>query len=112
MGVVAIDQLIGVLLNHEDEFADHIGLRTVNVLMRALRVGRLGGIGSFFVVGVVFGQVGVHPDLDLSLVSDKNHLLNDVKVADFFVEELETVDSRLVHVKQVMEGNVVDFLES
>jgi hypothetical protein len=112
MGLMAIYQLIGVFLNHQNEFADHIGLGAVNVLMFALRVGRLGGIRCFFVIGVVFGQVGVHPDFDLSLVCDKNHLLHDVKVANFFVEELEAIECRLVHVKKVLKGNVVDFLES
>lgn len=112
MGLMAIYQLIGVFLNHDDEFADHIGLGTINVLMFALRVGWLGGIRSFFVIGVVFSQVGIHPDFDLSLVCYKNHLFNDIKVADFFVEELEAIECRLVHVKKVLKGNVVDFLES
>lgn len=69
-------------------------------------------IARFLVIGVVFGQVSVHPDLDLACLSDENHLLHDVEVPDFLVQNFKPVESGFVHVQQVLERNVVDLLES
>ena len=113
--VAGFKEFIRVFFDHEDEFANHIGLWTVNILRLALGKGGLTGVGvvgGFLVVGVVFGEIGVHPDFDLTRFGDKDHFLDDVKVANLFVEKFEAVESGFVHVKEVLEGNVVDLLES
>ncbi len=113
--VAGFDQFIRVFLDHEDEFSDHIGLGSVNILGLTLgkrRFTYVGVVGGFLVVWVVFGEIGVHPDLNLARFSDENHFLDDVEVANFFIEEFEAVESGFVHVKEVLEGDVVDLLES
>lgn len=61
---------------------------TVYVLggaIRALEVVGVGEVARFLVIGIVFGQIGVHPDLNLACLSDKDHFLHNVKIPDFLV---------------------------
>jgi hypothetical protein len=67
---------------------------------------------SFLVVRIVFSEIGVHPDLDSAGFGDEDHFLDDIKVANFFVEKFESIKCGFVHVKKILEWNVVNLLES
>lgn len=97
-GLRSLHQLIRVLFDHEDQFTDHVGLRSVNVFRLSLRVCRFTGgqrgdstIAVFLVVGVVLCQIGIHPHLDFPSTSYEDHFFNNIEISDFFVQNLESV---------------------
>ncbi len=112
--LIWVKKLVRVFLNHEDKFADHICLWTINVLRLALGESgftRTWCIATFLVVRVVFGKVRVHPHFNLASFGDEDHFFDDIKVAHLFIQVLEAIQCGPVHVQQILEGDVVDLLQ-
>jgi hypothetical protein len=73
---------------------------------------QLSSVGHFNEVGLVSAEIRVDPDPDFAVLADEDHLLDDVEVAHFFVEDFEAFEGGLDEVELIGEGDVVDFFEA
>ena len=111
--LIGIEELIWVFFNHENKFTDHVGLRAKNVLLLTLgrRFAHVWIVTIFLVVWVVFGKISIHPHFDFTAFGDEDHFFDNIEIAYFLVKGLETIEGGLVHVEQILEGNIVDLFE-
>lgn len=110
LGFSSLVILIGVFLNEQNEFPYHVSLRAIKILMLIFWVSILARriIAVFIVIGVIFGQVCIHPYFNFSSPCYEYHLLHDIKISHFFVQHFKSVKGWFVHVQKVIKRNVVD----
>ena len=61
----------------------------------------------FLKVGIILTQISIHPNLDPTSPIDKNHLLNNIKVAYPLIEELKAMQSGFIHINQISKWYII-----
>lgn len=95
-----------VLLYQVEQGLDHFGLGPL-ALDAIKRI-----IGFRLEVRIMLGQIGVQPDLGLPIFIEKDHFLRDIKEANLLIQNFESLQASVVQINLIVEGNVIDFLES
>ena len=93
--------IVTILFDEIEELHNHIWLWTMEL---AVGSGRDED-------GFVFGKIRVEPNFDLALLGDEDHFLADIKVSYLFIQNFKPWQGSFSEVKNILIGDVVDFLE-
>lgn len=95
-------EMVTVFFNEVEKVDDHVCLRAVGV----------SGGASGSEIGVVGGKIRMDPYSYPSTSSNKDHLLDDIKIAHFLIEQLKALESCFCQIQLISQRNIINFLKS